>query len=97
MKPASSDSHRSGSSNGVQHDGLEPIAIVGMSMRFPDGAESSDAFWKLLVEKRCASAEYPKDRMNIDAFYSADAKKLNTVWLPCGGAWKMPFLALIVD
>ena len=32
----------------VQHTS-EPIAIVGMSCRFP-GAESLDAFWRLLID-----------------------------------------------
>ncbi len=27
------------------HDFVEPIAIVGMAMRFPGGSHSSEQFW----------------------------------------------------
>jgi acyl transferase domain-containing protein len=50
----------------------EPISIVGMSYIFPDGASSDDVFWDMLMEKRNAATEFPKDRINIDAFHSAE-------------------------
>lgn len=58
---------------------MEPIAIIGMSFRFPGGAETSDEFWQMLVEKRCAATDYPKDRFDIDAFWHPDGKKQNVV------------------
>lgn len=58
---------------------LEPIAVVGMSYVFPDGACSDNAFWDMLMEKRNAATEFPKDRMNIDAFYSADSGRHNRI------------------
>ncbi|MCJ1437217.1 hypothetical protein MMC27_006603 [Xylographa pallens] len=60
---------------GVDGGSLEPIAIIGMSMKFPQGVESSESFWKMLLKKHCASTEYPKDRMNIEAFYDSKNKK----------------------
>ncbi|KAJ4300071.1 hypothetical protein N0V90_005320 [Kalmusia sp. IMI 367209] len=54
---------------------LEPLAIIGMAFQFPDGATSEKAFWDMLVEKRCASREYPKERLNIDAFHGVNANK----------------------
>jgi acyl transferase domain-containing protein len=71
--------------NVANHGDLEPIAIIGLSFQFPQGAVTEDAFWDMLVNRRNASTEYPKERMNIDAFYSKDPKKPNTVglvWLP---------------
>ena len=62
--------------------GLEPIAIVGMAVRFPQGADSPDDVWKMLVEGRCASTEFPKDRLNIDGFWNSDPEKLNNVSSP---------------
>jgi hypothetical protein len=60
-------------------DTPEPLAIIGLSFQFPGGAVTDDAFWDLIVSKQCAASEFPPDRMNIDAFYSSDPKKLGTV------------------
>ncbi|MGE3805458.1 MAG: SDR family NAD(P)-dependent oxidoreductase, partial [Gemmataceae bacterium] len=46
----------------------EPIAIVGLSCRFP-GGESPDAFWQLLAQGREAVREIPADRWNLDAYF----------------------------
>jgi len=59
--------------------GPEPVAIIGMAFNFPQGAVSDESFWDMLVSKRNASTDFPKDRMNIEAFHDADPKKLNTV------------------
>ncbi|KAH7330434.1 reducing type I polyketide synthase [Rhexocercosporidium sp. MPI-PUGE-AT-0058] len=58
---------------------LEPIAIVGISLRFPEDAVSEETFWDMLLKQRCASTRYPKDRINIDGFYSSDPAKDNTM------------------
>ena len=52
---------------------MEPIAIIGFALKFPQDAVSPGQFWKMLMEKRCATTEFPPSRMNIDAFY--DQKK----------------------
>jgi myxalamid-type polyketide synthase MxaE and MxaD len=68
----------------------EPIAIVGMSCRFP-GAGSLQEFWALLSDGRDALTEVPSDRWDSEHYYSATpaAGKTNTKW---GG-----FLANITD
>jgi acyl transferase domain-containing protein len=48
----------------------EPIAIIGMSCRFPGGADSPTAFWKLLQKKTDAISEVPADRWHIDKYHS---------------------------
>ncbi|MEV8480277.1 type I polyketide synthase, partial [Streptomyces sp. NPDC051173] len=40
----------------------EPIAIVGMSCRFPGGVRSPEEFWQLLHEGRDGIAPFPTDR-----------------------------------
>lgn len=60
-------------------DVLEPIAVVGLSIKFPGDATSPELFWTMMIEKRCASKDYPADRMNIDAFYHPDPNKLSRV------------------
>lgn len=50
-------------------DLLEPIAIVGLSLRFPGGANDLDSFWELITDARCVSREHISDRINIDGAY----------------------------
>jgi hypothetical protein len=57
----------------------EPIAIVGLAFQFPGGVVTEDDFWDMMAEKKCLSTDFPADRINIDAFYSPDDKKKNTV------------------
>ena len=63
-------------------DRLEPIAVVGFSLKFPQEATSPDAFWDMMVEKRCAMTEWPKERLNLEAFYHPDTNRLDTVRIP---------------
>ncbi|CAI7975412.1 Polyketide synthase [Frankia sp. Hr75.2] len=49
----------------------EPVAILGLSCRFP-GAADPEAFWRLLVDGRDAVREVPRDRWDVDAFYDPD-------------------------
>ena len=49
----------------------EPIAVIGMSCRFP-GAKDPEAFWKLLRDGVDAISEVPETRWNKKAFYNPD-------------------------
>nr|AFV71310.1 PyrA7 [Streptomyces rugosporus] len=40
----------------------EPIAVVAMSCRFPGGVTSPDELWRLLIEERDPSSDFPTDR-----------------------------------
>lgn len=61
---------------------VEPIAIIGMSFKFPGGAETSEEFWKLLVEKRNVASKVPEDRFNIDGFWHPDSTRQGIVGKP---------------
>lgn len=50
---------------------LEPIAIVGMSCRFPQ-ANTLQAFWKLLSEGKDTITEIPLERWNSSDYYDPD-------------------------
>src|SRR6185436_3951521 len=50
-------------------DATEPMAIIGMSCRFPGGADSPAAFWQMLRDGVDAVGEVPADRWDVDAFY----------------------------
>lgn len=63
----------------LQPDKLDPIAIVGLALRFPQDATSPEAFWQMLLEGRSALTDVPQDRYRVDAFYEASANKSGTV------------------
>ncbi|KAJ0424608.1 hypothetical protein BJY00DRAFT_326526 [Aspergillus carlsbadensis] len=48
----------------------DPIAIIGFSLKFPQDADSTEAFWKMLHNGRCAMTEVPADRFTIGSFYA---------------------------
>lgn len=60
---------------------LEPLAIVGLSFKFPQDATSPESFWNMIVEGRCASKEFPPDRLNIDSHYNEDTSRLDSLSL----------------
>ncbi len=51
---------------------IEPIAIVGMSCRFPGGANSPESLWSLLVQGMDTVAEIPASRWPVDEFFDPD-------------------------
>lgn len=59
----------------------EPIAIIGLSCRFPK-APNPEAFWELLRGGVDAISEVPPDRWDVDAFHSTgvDPGKVTTRW-----------------
>ncbi|MCJ1405286.1 hypothetical protein MMC11_008513 [Xylographa trunciseda] len=66
-------------SSGSKEDAVEPIAVIGYSLKFPQDATSSEGFWQMLVNGRSAMSDIPKDRFNLDAFYHADVKRTGTM------------------
>jgi acyl transferase domain-containing protein len=61
----------------------EPIAIIGMGLRFPGGASSPESFWQLLFNGVDAITEVPADRWSLDEFYDATPVtpgKMNSRW-----------------
>lgn len=49
----------------------EPIAIVGMSCRFPGGADSPAAFWENLVKGHCSIGPFLNKRWDEDSYSSS--------------------------
>jgi acyl transferase domain-containing protein/NADPH:quinone reductase-like Zn-dependent oxidoreductase/acyl carrier protein len=52
-----------------------PIAITGIGCRFPGGADSPDAFWRLLCDGVDAVTEIPASRWPIHFYYDPERGK----------------------
>ncbi len=67
----------------LENQRIEPIAIVGMSCRFPGGANTPESFWGMLQNGVDAISEVPPERWNIDDYYDPDPEKpgrMSTRW-----------------
>ena len=62
-----------------QDEKLEPLAVIGFSLKLPQEGTTPEAFWKMLMNRKCAMTEWPRDRLNIDAFYHPDNSRPDTV------------------
>ncbi|WP_406247374.1 SDR family NAD(P)-dependent oxidoreductase [Streptomyces anulatus] len=63
----------------------EPIAIVGMGLRFPGGSESPDAFDAFLREGRSGIRPLPEDRWDAAAFTPSDPDEKGKIQTAGGG------------
>ena len=70
-----------------QQDGevrvAEPIAVVGMALRFPNGIDTPEALWELLLQGRDEIREVPADRWDLDEWFDRDPAtpgRVSTRW-----------------
>jgi len=64
----------------LQRAKTEPIAIVGLSCRFPGGVTDGESYWKLLVERRDAVHPIPPERYDVEALYDPDPDAAGTTY-----------------
>ena len=64
----------------------EPIAIVGMSCRFPGGVESPDGLWDMVAQQRDVMSEFPTDRgWDLDSLFDDDPDAPHKCYARSGG------------
>lgn len=63
----------------------EPIAIVGVGLRFPGGCNDLESYWTLLRDGVDAIVETPRDRWDIDAYFDPDPETPGKMYSRHGG------------
>ncbi|MBN0049282.1 SDR family NAD(P)-dependent oxidoreductase, partial [Streptomyces actuosus] len=70
----------------LESRGDEPIAIVGMSCRFPGGVRSPEDYWQLLSDGVDAISAWPTDRgWDTEALYDPDSRRQDGSYVREGG------------
>ena len=70
----------------VEAQAREPVAIVGMSCRFPGGVTDTDGMWELVSGGVDAISELPRDRLwDLDGLYDPDPDREGTAYVRGGG------------
>jgi acyl transferase domain-containing protein len=63
----------------AEEDVLEPVAIIGLSLKFPQDATSPEALWAMLLSGSSTSTEVPSERFHSQSFYHKDPSNVGSV------------------
>ena len=87
LKRVTTDLHRTRERlRDVESAATEPIAIVGMSCRYPGGVKAPEDLWNLVKSGADAITPFPTDRgWNVDALYDPEGDRAGTSYTAEGG------------
>jgi natural product biosynthesis luciferase-like monooxygenase protein len=63
----------------------DDIAIVGLGLRFPGGAEDAASFWSILKDGVDTIQPVPPDRFDVESVYAPEAASAGKTNSRCGG------------
>ncbi|SCL59290.1 Acyl transferase domain-containing protein [Micromonospora eburnea] len=70
----------------MQARAAEPIAVIGISCRFPGGVTSPEELWRLLAEGGDVVSEFPTDRgWDVHSLYDPSGERPGTIHARTGG------------
>lgn len=68
------------SSSSEGESSIEPLAIIGFALKFPQDGDTNEGFWRILKERRDVMTPWPTDRLNFEAFHSrTDSRKTQVI------------------
>ena len=62
-----------------RRDGIQPLAIFGISCLFPGCATNVEKFHTVVSEGRCTWSKIQESMFNVDAFYHPDSERTESV------------------
>ncbi|MFH8760720.1 type I polyketide synthase, partial [Streptomyces atroolivaceus] len=70
----------------VEEAAREPLAVIGMSCRFPGGVQTPEDLWELVAEGRVGIADFPADRgWDLGALYDPEGLRPRSSYIRKGG------------